>query len=152
VASPSLSACEREIERLHAFFVRWFQGEADPDEFERVERALAPGFERVSPDGDVHGRDVILERIREIYDRHDEFDIEIRNVEQVRLGGDWNRTLVRYEEWQTSPEGSNGRLSSALFAPVESGTGDGDSADRQDSGVDCELSVRWEYLHETWLE
>ena len=43
--------------------------------------------------------------------------------------------LVRYEEWQTSPGETNGRISTALFAPHRE-----------------EGRVEWQYLHETWLE
>ena len=73
---------------------------------------------------------------REIRDLHDFFarwycgradPDEFRTVEQA---------LVRYEECQERPDGTNGRISTALFGPARSPV-----ADQQD--------VEWLYLHET---
>ena len=138
-AMPTPTVCREEIEALHAFFVRWYCGTVDRSAFARLKEALGPAFERVTPAGEVHDRATVLAGIRESYDAHETFDIEIRNVEPVAAVGE--RTLVRYEEWQTTPDGENGRLSTALFGPVE--------------GVDADPSVTpvvsWQYLQETWL-
>jgi Uncharacterized protein conserved in bacteria len=139
---PSVTDCEREIEELHALFVRWYRGRADRDEFGRVERALGGSFELVSPDGLVSDRETVLAGVREQYDSRTGFDIEIRNLEAVDIEGD--RALVRYEEWQSGQTGpgATGRLSTALFAPP--GTTDGDPGTRP--------AARWLYLQETWLD
>jgi hypothetical protein len=113
---PSPTACEREIEQLHDLFVRWYCGRADSDAFERLERALAPSFELVSPDGTVSTRAGVLAGIRNEYDRREGFDIDIRNVEPVHVSDE--HALVRYEEWQSTATGAEtGRLSTALFGP-----------------------------------
>jgi hypothetical protein len=115
VLSPT--DCEREIETLHDLFVRWYRGEADRDEFERLERALGDSFEMVAPDGSVSDRETVLDGIRSAYDTRTGFDIEIRNVELVERIDE--HALVRYEEWQyttdaagdtreSSPAGSAG--------------------------------------------
>jgi len=132
-------ACRQEIETLHEFFVRWYRGELADEEFERVERALAPAFVMVGPDGSITERDAILASIRDGYDTYDPdaCGIDIRNVTPVEIRED--RALVRYEEWQTMDGETTGRLSTALFGP-----GDGDAA--TDSGVE------WRYLQETWLD
>jgi len=138
---PSVTDCEREVEELHALFVRWYRGQADRDEFEHVERALGGSFELLSPDGVVSDRETVLAGIREQYDSKTGFDIEIRNVEPIDVDGD--RTLVRYEEWQSgSTGGETGRRSTALFAPP--GTADGDP--------DRRPTARWLHLQETWLK
>lgn len=126
-----------EIESLHAFFVDWYTGVADSDAFDHLETALAPTFEMVTPDGEVHDREAILEGIRESYGTHDpgSFSIDIRNVETVEQYGEV--TLVRYEEWQDHGE-TTGRLSTALFGPARDSAG--------------ERTVEWRYLQETWLE
>ncbi|MFT4931941.1 MAG: hypothetical protein ACI91T_001827, partial [Natronomonas sp.] len=83
---PTLETCRREIEDLHAFFVRWYAGRIDREDFDRLERALAPEFEMISPTGDRSDRAAVLDWIRESYGREapGAFDIEIRNVELVR--------------------------------------------------------------------
>ncbi len=163
--------CEREIETLHDLFVRWYRGEADRDEFERLERALGDSFEMVSPDGSVSGREAVLDGIRSAYGTRTGFDIEIRNVELVERIDE--HALVRYEEWQyttdeaddtreSSPAGSagdtresspaeefhrTGRLSTVLLAPVgDTGTtcGETDPVTRP--------VARWQHLQETWLD
>lgn len=150
VPALTVTACEREIETLHEFFVRWYCGTVGRDEFERVERALGPEFERVSPDGDVHGRDAVLSGIRGAYCEHETFEIEIRNVEPVVVD---EHALVRYEEWQTTPTGGNGRLSTALFVPVDGAPTSMDEADDDREPESApEPMARWRYLHETWLD
>jgi len=133
----SPEACRQEIEELHSFFVAWYCGRCDEEEFDRLAGALASEFERVAPDGTVADRAAVLAGVRDTYDEYDHFEIEIRNVEAVAVESE--RALVRYDEWQTTPSGSNGRRSSVLLTPVE---------DRADAGP----HAAWEYLHETWLD
>jgi hypothetical protein len=123
-----------EIESLHRFFVDWYTGVLDETAFGRLDEALGPSFELVSPDGTVHDRADILGAIRDAYESHDPgtFDIEIRNVEVLADYDDV--TLVRYEEWQDTPDGVTGRLSTAVFGPAGEDT------------------PEWRYVHETWLE
>lgn len=143
---PTPTACGREISELHDLFVRWYCGRASRGAFERVERALAPSFELVSPDGTVNDRADVLGAIRKEYDRRAGFDIEIRNVEPVHAGEE--HTLVRYEEWHVPAAGAEtGRHSTALFGPVESGSG---AADAPADGT--RPRARWLYLQETWLQ
>lgn len=133
---PSHATCKREIESLHAFFVEWYTGEAPNDADERVERALAPDFEMVTPEGNRLERADVVEGIRENYATRESggFEIEIRNVE-TRYSVD-DRALVRYEEWQKTPNETTGRLSTALF--------------KEDP--DAPEHVVWLDLHETWLD
>jgi hypothetical protein len=63
--------CRAEIETLHGFFLRWYRGEPGRDRFARVERALAPGFERLTPEGSIAGRETVLASVRESYDTYD---------------------------------------------------------------------------------
>ena len=122
----SVTDCEREIEELHALFVRWYRGQADRHEFDRVERALGGSFELVSPDGLVSDRETVLAGIREQHDSRAGFNIEIRNIKPIDVDG--NRAVVRYEEWQSgSTGGETGRLSTALFVPPKTTDGDPDT-------------------------
>lgn len=136
-----IANCEREITGLHAFFVDWYTGAIPREDFERLERALDPTFELVHPDGSIADRESILDGIEDRYDVYDDgdFDIEIRNIEPVSQVGD--RLLMRYEEWQDGPNGSNGRLSTGLFRPIN----------HQDPAATAP-SAHWVHLQETWLE
>ena len=133
---PSAPECRTEVEGLHEFFVDWFTGELPPEGFDRVGDALAPGFSRVDPDGDQQDRETILTSIEETHGAYgrDEFDIDIRNL-QVSDSGD-TFALVTYEEWQTTPDGENGRISSALLRPTPA----------------APSGLAWVSLQETWLE
>lgn len=132
---PALPTCRAEIERLHDRFVAWFTGGDDAD-FDEIERALAPEFEMVTPDGRRVARDAVLESIREAHGRNapGEFDIEIRNVEVVHATDD--HATVRYEEWQTTPAGETGRVSTVLFRVDPAAPG----------------GLVWLDVHETWLD
>lgn len=140
---PTPSTCEREIEELHALFVRWYRGEAETAEFERVERALDGSFELISPDGSLSNRESVLSGVREAHGEQSGFDIEVRNVEPVCVTD--GHALVRYEEWQSTPGAGadTGRLSTALFESV--------GGDQTPDGGPTRPAARWLYLQETWL-
>lgn len=128
-----------EIESLHDFFVEWYTAQADDAAFGRLEDALGPSFEIVSPDGTISSREDILSAIRRSYDTHEvgAFDIQIQNVDTLAEYDD--AALVRYEEWQDTPDGTTGRLSTVLFELT--GTGEADAG-----------SFEWRHVQETWLE
>jgi hypothetical protein len=134
MTTPTLAACRQEIESLHNFFAAWYCGEAK--DFTRLSDALAPVFEMIHPDGNRVSREAILDSIREAEAAYDPraFDIDIRNVEAVDIGDDY--AVLRYEEWQTTPDGENGRLSTVLF----------------DVDSDAPNGLSWVTVHETWLE
>jgi len=133
---PTLQDCEQEVRRLHEFFVEWYTGRIGRDAFYRVDDALGADFRMVTPDGTLHERSDVVEMVRSSYGRNDpdEFDIEIRNVE--RRSGFTDHATVRYEEWQTTPDGTSGRISTALLRDDEDTPG----------------GICWLDLHETWLE
>jgi hypothetical protein len=112
----SQTQCRREIERLHDTFVALYTG--DTTDFSRVDAALAEDFEMVTPDGTTVEREAVLSMIREKSDSYapGAFDIEIRNVTLV-AGGE-TLTVCRYEEWQTTPDGEDGRVSTVVFRPA----------------------------------
>ena len=135
-AVPALATCKAEIEALHAFFVEWYTGTTDDDAIARLEGALAPDFEMVTPDGTRLDRDSVLENVRGSYERDEPgtFAIEIRNVEVIaQLEG---HALVRYEEWQDVDQETTGRVSTILFRDATAAPG----------------GLEWVDLHETWLE
>ena len=136
-STPAPDACEREIRSLHDFFVGWYTGRLDEDAFDRFEDALASPFEMVTPDGEVLTRDDIVGYVRAERGTHEDFEIEIRNVETLDAYA--GRALVRYEEWQTpggNQKETEGRISTALFGVSKS----------------AHEGVEWLHLHETPLE
>lgn len=128
--------CRREIVGLHDQFVRWFTGTIDRDGFDRIEAALAPEFELVTPDGDRLERDGVLEWLRDSYGREEPGDMEIDIEDVALLETTDTHALARYEEWERTTDGRTGRISTALF--------------RQDP--DAPEGVTWVALHETALE
>ena len=134
MSAPTVADCREEIERLHDFFVAWYTGETG--DFEPMAAAIADDFEMIGPDGDRVGATGVLEMVREIHDEYDigEFDIDIRNVEMVDAGDGY--AVTRYEEWQTTPEGESGRLSTALFHTDD----------------EAPAGFSWVTVHETWLD
>lgn len=121
---PTFQTCRREIETLHEFFVRWYTGSIDREEFDRLECSLAPEFEMITPTGDRKDRETVLASIRESYGEKatGTFDIEIRNVEIIRHFDEYS--LVRYEEWQYEDGDENARISTVLLRTAD-GASDG---------------------------
>src|SRR5690606_33415559 len=68
-----------EVEALHRFFEAWMgSGAQDETAFERCRAALAPGFVMVGPDGALHGRDAVLQRVRTAQHAHLDADRPFR--------------------------------------------------------------------------
>ncbi|PSP19122.1 hypothetical protein BRC62_02195 [Halobacteriales archaeon QH_10_67_13] len=125
---------EREVESLHAFFGAWYRGELPSERFARVETALAPSFERVTPDGTIQDRETVLAGVEAARgERTETFEIEIEDLAVIDRTDE--RALVRYVERQTP---GDDRLSAALF---DAGT--------LEPGADGRPS--WLYLQETRL-
>ena len=121
--------CFDEVGRLHRFFQDWFRGDLDVADFRICEDALAPGFEMVSPGGDLIERDEILAAIRRHRAREPKrFSIETVGRSCQQLNG---VHLVSYEERQTGTR-STIRLSSAVLTEVGAG-------------------FVWHRVHETWV-
>jgi hypothetical protein len=126
---PSGCDCYDEVARLHRFFQDWFRGDLTTADFAICEDALAPGFEMVSPGGDLIERDEIVAAIRRHRAREPEhFSIETVGRSCQRLNG---AHLVTYEERQTGARPTI-RLSSAVLTQVGAG-------------------FVWHRVHETWI-
>lgn len=117
-----------EVRQLHAFFERWYSGEAESSEVSRLD-VLADSFVMIGPDADVAERVDVRASIVAARGRRP-MQIEVRNV-VVRPELD----LGTYEEWQATRGVAIGRLSTAVMR----------SAPRLPNGL------VWAHLHETWL-
>lgn len=130
--------CSLEIRQLHRFFADWFTGVIPNDEstLARLDRALADGFQIVTPEGRSVDKPRLLEQLRTAHGAHavDAIAIEIRNIRVRHVRPPL--CLLTYEEWQRhGDDPPDGRLSSALFRDAE----------------DAPNGVQWLHVHEVWL-
>ena len=128
--------CRDEIVALHDFFEAWLSGtRPDTDRsFDRVRQALASDFQLIHPEGRWMTRTDILDGLRTNHGSQPDLTIEIRNV-RVLDGGE-TLIVATYEEWQTSDEATDGRQSTVVFA----------------RDADAPHGLRWQHVHETWIE
>ena len=128
-----LQAAIEEVVDLHRFFQDWLGGlgPAGEEHFQRLDRALAPDFELVSPGGATLSRAALMESLRTAYgDRGSHFRLWVERVEGRELVP--GLYLVTYQEWQAIEAKERGRVSTAILSTVGSG-------------------IRWQHVHETWL-
>jgi len=126
-----MNAITTEVERLHDVFEKWFGNELE--NLDRVEAALGDTFSIVMPDGGIVAREQLMTGLNNSRDsRH--VRIKIRNVQMQWRHRD--AVVATYEEWQEQAEFVTGRLSTVVFKL------DG----RAPNGL------RWEHVHETWLQ
>jgi len=127
--------CKKEIITLHRFFEEWFKGNLPDDEktFSRITGVLDNDFLIVSPDGNITDKSGLTAGLKMAHSRWDTGTIQIKNINGRYISGDI--CLLMYEEWQTTPEETTTRLSSALFQKEENAFN----------------GVKWIHLHETWI-
>lgn len=137
LAGPSLEElAHAEVVELHQSLEEWFNAELPmtDEAFARFADVIDPSFLIIGPDGEVTGREAILEAIRAGYGRWREAPGKIR-IENFRLrhtrGG---LVLAMYEEWHELEEES-ARLSSVLFGMDKNGPN----------------RLVWLHLHEVWI-
>lgn len=136
-AAPDLlHGATAEILGLHAFFVAWFSGELREDAaLHRAESAFHADFTMITPDGCLHDRAAVIERIRSARgSAAPAFQIEIEDI--ARVWDDKDAILVRYVEAQSSAGRHTKRRSTALFV-------------RSDEAMN---NVAWRHLQETWMQ
>lgn len=122
-----------EARALHAFFVAWFRAGAGAD-FARCEAALAPDFRMVTPDGRVHERAAVIDRLRSAAGTAaDDFAIDILQPTVVWRAGD--AVLLEFVERQYREGRTTSRRSTGLFTD-QPGAPNG---------------VVWRHLQETWV-
>lgn len=144
--------CLREIDDLHDFFGRWYRGESPQtgDALSRLERALAPEFVMVTPDGTRHDRAAVVAGVRAGYGDNagvgseravgedssatETRAFEIAIVSPSVVDRTEDRCLVTYEEHHRGPV-ETARSSAAWFVP----------------DPDAPTGVQWLFLQETWL-
>ena len=125
-----------EVRKLHAFFVGWFRGETGAAfDFAACDAALAPDFRMITPDGAVHERAAVMERLRKARgSTAADFTIEILQPHVAWQAGD--AVLLEFIERQYREGRRTSRRSTGLFTE-EPGAPRG---------------VVWRHLHETWMQ
>jgi hypothetical protein len=125
----------REVVALHTFFQAWFRSGIDAPDFVECERALGPGFSMIGPDGEMHGRDAVLERLRRARGAYPaDFRIEVSDPAAIWTRGE--AVLLEYTERQYRDGRTDARRSTALFL----------------ASAGAPRGVKWRHLQETWLE
>jgi hypothetical protein len=125
---------KREVVALHEFFVGWFRGELAESAFASCEGAFAPDFRMVTPEGAVHDRAAVVERLRAARGRFPpDFSIEV--IDPAPIWSADGAVLLEYVEQQYRDRRSTRRRSTALFTSEPS----------------APRGVYWRHLQETWI-
>ncbi|HWT96116.1 MAG TPA: hypothetical protein VN229_00820 [Terriglobales bacterium] len=141
-----LDQARREVIELHDFFMAWFRPvtvETAALELRRCDEALAPDFRQIAPDGQVHARDPLLQRLAAARGcRPDGFVIEVEDIRPV-----WQNDaaiLLDYVERQYCHE------------PSKAGAASGETRRRSTAfftlSTTAPQGVAWRHLQETWLQ
>ena len=125
----------REVIELHDFFSVWLRRDtAATGDFARCENAIAADFRMVTPEGEMHLRAEVIERIRSMRASvGSDFRIQILQPSVV-----WQRddaVLLEYIEQQYRDGRETNRRSTVLFI--------------DEPTAPC--GVLWRHLHETWI-
>lgn len=136
-AAAAAALCNKEIERLHRFWVDWFTGQLEESPNVLEEHAtgrFSDDFSMVNPLGRLVSKPQLVIGLNHAYNTHPaDFEIHIHNV-QVLQNLTEDLKLVSYEEWQRTGNKTTARRSTALLRIVE------------------ETTIEWKWVHETWLE
>jgi hypothetical protein len=123
-----------EAVALHAFFVAWFLDQDDAPDFETCERAFAPDFRMVTPDGTAHDLAETLARLRAARGTAKPgFRIDVLDPRPVWIGD--GAVLLEYVEQQYRDGRSTRRRSTGMFTLDPS----------------APRGVKWRHLQETWI-
>ena len=127
---------EDEVRALHAFFVAWFRdGSAGTADFVSCERAFAPDFRMVTPDGGSHDRAAVIGRLRAARGTvSGDFVITIHEPHPVWQAE--NAVLLEFVERQYRDGRTTSRRSVALFTHE----------------AVAPRGVVWRHLQETWIQ
>lgn len=145
-ATDLVEQARREVIELHDFFMAWFRPVTDATaalELRRCAEALAPDFRQIAPDGQVHARDPLLQRLAAARGcRPEGFIIEIDDIRPIWQSD--TSVLLEYVEKQYCREtsklgvvsGETRRRSTAFFT----------------LSTMAPQGVVWRHLQETWLQ
>jgi hypothetical protein len=138
---------QKEIDRLHDFFVQWFTGSmerSDQSFLEQMDRFMHSQFHLINPQGVLTPRGPLIEALKGAYGcrQGQVFRIECKHVQVVSYDKDGSTYLVMYEEWQQVQETLTARIVSAWFQEEKGNNND-------DEKVDSVL--KWRHVHETWM-
>ena len=126
-----------EIERLHQFFIDWFNGVVPKtaEAYASFRSATATDFHIIPPGGALVGIDALAQGLYEAHNQRPGLDIQVKKMKIRQDMGDY--CLATYEEWQLEQGDTEwkGRVSSALLSRNEA----------------APAGLMWHHVHETWL-
>lgn len=127
-----------EIERLHQFFIDWFNGVVPKTEeaYTPFSSATSGDFNIVTPHGTIIPIAALAESLYGAHNHRPGLDIKVKNMQVQQDMGEF--CLATYEEWQLEKGNTEwkGRTSTALLS-------------RNDSAP---AGLMWHHVHETWME
>jgi hypothetical protein len=126
----------REVVELHDCFRAWLRPpDGSPLDAARFERALAPEFRLVGPDGIVRQRETIVAWLHDLKGgRGADFQMNVSDFHPVWSAGD--AILLEYVETQYLQGKTTQRQSTALLRRAP----------------DAPIGIAWVHLQETWLQ
>jgi hypothetical protein len=126
-----------EIERLHQFFIDWFNGivPETQDCFQQFSNATSSDFVIVHPSGELDPITKLSPGLYNAYNKRSGLNIKVKNMQIQHKMGDYY--LATYEEWQLEKGDAewSGRISTVLLSKNES----------------APAGLMWHHVHETWL-
>ena len=121
-----------EIDELHAFFEAYFLGSLPSSEIGRVERALAPDFTMLGPDGTESDRTRTVAAIEQGHAHTDSLEITV-SEHRLIVSTD-HHVVATYVETHRLADRSNHRVATVVFV-------------RDPDGPN---GLRWLRVQETW--
>ncbi len=134
-AAPIAELAWREVVALHQFFEAWFRADGGAPDFASCERALSAEFRMVAPNGEVHDRDTVIERLRRALGTFPS-DFRIVVIDPAAIWASDRAVLLEYTEEQYRDGLSTRRRSTAFFL----------------ASPTSPRGVEWRHLQETWME
>ena len=127
-----------EIERLHQFFIDWFNGVVPKtaEAFVSFSSATSEDFHMVPPSGSLIGIDMLSKGLFDAHNQRPGVDIKVKNMRTLHEMGEFY--LATYEEWQLEKGETEwkGRVSTVLLSQNDA----------------APAGLMWHHVHETWME
>ncbi len=123
---------EKEIRELHRFFQRWFAGNIEKREINRLDNVIHENFILITPSASLLDKKILMQFIQESYGTKKDIRIWTDNI---NIHAEINNIyIVTYDEFQTLDEHKTIRRSSAVFR----------------FNSDKINNLEWIKVHETW--
>lgn len=131
--------CHAEVFAFHRFLTHWYTAKEPQDKllFTEFTDVLTTDFQLIGPDGRIHSRKELADRVWNAYGAHAKaarpFKVWVEEFKGRSLAPGLH--LCTYEEWQWVDGRTRLRQTTALFRESEQ----------------ARNGVEWVHVHETWM-